>query len=39
MGDEWCYNPANGHIVDRVEPTKLIPFNYVVFSISRYEGP
>ncbi len=33
---EWIYNPANGQIVNKTEPTHLIPYNYLVFSISRY---
>ncbi|MFZ2405016.1 MAG: hypothetical protein WAW41_07755 [Methylobacter sp.] len=33
---EWIYNPTNGQIVNRAEPTHLIPYNYLVFSVSRY---
>ena len=36
--DEWVYSPSNGQIVNRAEPTKLIPYNYVVFGVRRYEG-
>ena len=36
---DWVYDPNNGHIVDRTDPTQLIPYNYVVFGVSRYEGP
>ena len=32
---DWGYNPLNGHIVDSANPTQLIPYNYVVFSVSR----
>ncbi len=35
---EWVYNPVNGRVVNKANPTQLIPYNYVVFSISRYEG-
>jgi hypothetical protein len=34
---EWHYNPANGQIVGRDQPTRLIPYNYLVYSVSRYE--
>ncbi len=36
--NEWVYNPANGRIVNADDKTKMIPYNYVVFSVSRYEG-
>ncbi|MGD9101867.1 MAG: hypothetical protein PVF45_15395 [Anaerolineae bacterium] len=35
---EWVYNPNNGLMVNKDDLTQLIPYNYVVFSISRYEG-
>jgi hypothetical protein len=35
--NEWGYNPANGQVVNKADPTQLIPYNYVVFSVSRYE--
>jgi len=35
---EWVYNPAKGRIVNSEDPTQLIPYNYLVFSVSRYEG-
>lgn len=35
---EWAYDPANGRIVNRKEPANLIPYNYLVLSVSRYEG-
>jgi hypothetical protein len=37
--DEWVFNPANGHVVNKAEPTQLIPYNYLVFSVSRQDGP
>lgn len=35
---EWVYNPANGQVVNKAEPTHLIPYNYLVYSVSRHEG-
>ncbi len=35
---EWVYNPNNGQVVNKDDPTQLIPYNYLVFGISRYEG-
>ena len=35
---EWVYNPTSGRVVNREDSTRLIPYNYLVFSISRYEG-
>lgn len=34
----WVYDPAAGLIVARDDRDKLIPYNYVVFGVSRYEG-
>ncbi len=36
---DWMYNSANGLVVDRADPSRLIPYNYVVFRISRYDEP
>ena len=36
--NEWVYNPANGRVVNKDDPGQLIPYNYVVFGVSRYEG-
>jgi hypothetical protein len=33
----WIFNPANGHIVSHADHSQLIPYNYIVLSISRYE--
>jgi hypothetical protein len=35
---DWVYDPRAGLIVSRADPDALIPYNYVVFGISRYEG-
>jgi hypothetical protein len=34
---EWVYNPNNGQIVNQADAAQLIPYNYIVFSVSRYE--
>ena len=36
--DEWVYLPAKGLVVKRDDHQQLIPYNYLVFGISRYEG-
>src|SRR6266571_1709470 len=36
--DEWVYLPARGAVVSRDDHQALIPYNYLVFGISRYEG-
>jgi hypothetical protein len=35
--NDWIYDPRNGHVVHRDDPSQLIPYNYIVFGISRYE--
>ena len=35
---DWVYNPANGQVVNKADPKQLIPYNYIVFGISRYDG-
>src|SRR5262249_7758123 len=34
--DEWVFQPANGLVVNKNDPTKLIPFNYVILGVSLY---
>lgn len=34
----WVYDPGSGQVVERADPTQLIPYNYLVLGISRYEG-
>ena len=34
---DWIYDPRNGHVVHKDDPAQLIPYNYIVFGISRYE--
>ena len=36
--DEWVYLPSKGLVVKRDDHQELIPYNYLVFGISRYEG-
>ena len=36
--DEWVYNPVSGHVVSKSDRQLLIPYNYIVFSVSRYKG-
>ncbi len=36
--DEWTYHPTSGQVVHRTDHHRTIPYNYLVFSISRYEG-
>jgi len=36
---EWGFNKSNGQVVNHVKPTELIPYNYIVFGVSRYDGP
>jgi hypothetical protein len=35
---EWVYNPSSGQVVHKADPTQLIPYNYLVFGVSRYDG-
>lgn len=34
---EWVYDPNTGQIVNRTAPGQLIPYNYIVFGVSRFE--
>lgn len=36
---DWSYDPASGRIVNARQPDLLIPYNYIVMSVSRYRGP
>ena len=35
---DWAFHPGIGQVVKRSDPQQLIPYNYLIFSISRYEG-
>jgi hypothetical protein len=34
--DEWAYDPSNGRVVNKANQTQLIPYNYIMFGISRW---
>ncbi|HKV12230.1 MAG TPA: hypothetical protein VJ725_29060, partial [Thermoanaerobaculia bacterium] len=36
--DDWAYDPSHGRVVNRSDPTLLVPFNYIVFGVTRYFG-
>jgi hypothetical protein len=36
--DEWVYDRAVGRVVNKEDPTKLVPYNYLVLGVSRYDG-
>jgi hypothetical protein len=36
--DDWVYDPSHGRVVNREDAGQLIPYNYVVFNVSRYAG-
>lgn len=35
---KWVYDPNNGRVVSAGDQSTLIPYNYVIFGVSRYEG-
>ena len=36
--DDWVFDPGSGLIVDHADDSKLVPYNYAVFGVSRYDG-
>lgn len=34
--DEWVYHPTKGRVVNKADPTQLIPYNYIIFAVSRF---
>jgi hypothetical protein len=34
----WKYNPSSGGVVSATDPRKTLPYNYVVFGVSRLEA-
>jgi hypothetical protein len=36
--NEWVFNRANGQIVRKVDPKQLIPYNYIIFGVTKYDG-
>jgi hypothetical protein len=37
--DDWAYNPATGQVVRTADKSELLPYNYVVFGVSRCDAP
>jgi hypothetical protein len=37
--DEWGYNPSTGQVVKKADKKELLPYNYVVFGVSRCDAP
>jgi hypothetical protein len=37
--DEWAYNPSTGQVVKKADKKELLPYNYVVFGVSRCDAP
>jgi hypothetical protein len=37
--DEWQFNRSSGQIVNKADASRLIPYNYIIFGVTRYEGP
>ncbi len=35
---DWVFNPAKGQVVNKHDQTQMIPYNYLIFAVSRYEG-
>jgi len=35
--NDWVYHPSSGQVVNKDDPELLIPYNYVVFGVSRYD--
>jgi hypothetical protein len=35
--NEWVFNANSGRVEKRDAPTVLLPYNYLVFGVSRYE--
>ncbi|HNQ22140.1 MAG TPA: hypothetical protein PKK06_03505 [Phycisphaerae bacterium] len=33
---EWAYDPHKGQVASQSDPKQLIPYNYVIFGVSRY---
>ena len=35
--NDWVYHPGSGQVVNKDDSTQLIPYNYLVFGVSRYD--
>lgn len=33
---EWAYNPNSGHVVKRTDLSYTVPYNYIIFGVTRY---
>ncbi len=33
---DWVYDPESGYVVKRDDPNQAIPYNYIVFGVSKY---
>jgi hypothetical protein len=33
---KWMYSPSSGQVVNQDDPTQLIPYNFLVFNVSRF---
>jgi len=36
--DEWQFDRSSGQVVNKTNSSKLIPYNYIIFGITKYEG-
>jgi hypothetical protein len=36
---DWAFDPGTGSLVSTSQPDLLLPYNYIVVSISRYHEP
>src|SRR5262249_61752242 len=35
--EDWEYHPATGQVLSKANPTRTIPYNYMVFGVARHE--
>jgi hypothetical protein len=35
--NDWFYTPNSGHVIKQTKPEQILPYNYLVFGISRYQ--
>ncbi|OLB58194.1 MAG: hypothetical protein AUF64_06105 [Chloroflexi bacterium 13_1_20CM_54_36] len=36
--DEWQFDRSSGLVVNKENPSQLIPYNYIIFGVTKYEG-
>lgn len=36
--NEWVFNRFNGQVVKKADLTQLIPYNYIIFGVTKYDG-